>query len=86
MENDLALVKIATPLKFNSWINAICLSGPQTVNLEGDQNEKLDAKIVRICSAVGHREDGTSDQLFDYNVTISKIESGKMCAMRNKSR
>lgn len=53
MNNDVALLRLATPLSFNRWVKPICLPAPNRVTFAGDVNWQLGPRPGTICTAVG---------------------------------
>lgn len=51
MKNDLALLKLASPLLFNRWVRPICLPGPMVSSKKNDWI--WGPKVGTICTTVG---------------------------------
>lgn len=53
MKNDLALLRLATPLSFNRWVKPICLPAPRHVSFEGDPMWKFGPRPGTFCTVIG---------------------------------
>lgn len=65
MSNDLSLLKLHTPLRFNRWVKPICLPSPERVTFNADINWVLGPQADTICTAVNSIKFIKLKELFD---------------------